>query len=389
MSIDVESEDWRGVDRFCEVYSDMHLMTQYFAANYIIARGETADRWDEIETMWESLSPMVSDDISPCVAGIAHLSRRWSKLSRWEHTQAQSLRLLRNPSSPWVDQNQFAACWPDFDAWWDAYSDSGHETAEEIVNLFEQSNNVWDDAAAPFDTDPLSSILSESSGLRGPLRPSGEVSWSRWLARLLRPSQALVTELFGMSIDRPPIRVDRETQIEKLDGTFRRPDILVFCDDHGVSIEVKLDDDNYRKTAETARLVEQKYDGMEWNHVLLLPKENKERLNSVVEPAIEPQSDGSQRIMWDEPEPIEVVYWQDVTAAIRTVLRQCEAVDDQWAANGYLFCAVAEQRLIGFQPLPIIERSIDSGDFVEAVRPIGMIDILEQQLTYLTERLNP
>ncbi|MFQ3476665.1 hypothetical protein HKK80_10475 [Halonotius sp. F2-221B] len=152
---------------------------------------------------------------------------------------------------------------------------------------------------------------------------------------------------------------------------------------------MKLNDDNYRKTAETARLVEQKYDEMEWNHVLLLPKENKERLNSVVEPPVEPRSDGSQRIMWDDPEPIEVVYWQDVTAAIRTVLRQGEAVDDQWAANGYLFCAVAEQRLIGFQPLPIIERSIDSGDFVEAVRPIGMIDILEQQLTYLTERLNP
>jgi len=389
VSIEAESEDWRGFERFWEAHSDMQFTSQHSASAYLLSRDETTNRWDGMKAMWQSQPTMVPDDVSPHVAGIQPLTRRWRELGNWEHTQAQSSRLLDDPDSLAIDQDQFAACWSDFDPWWDAYSESGHEAAVEIVELFEQSNTVWNEAAAPFDTDPLSSKLSEPSGLRGPLRPSGEVSWSRWLARLLRPSQALVTELFGMSIDHPPTRVDRETRIEKPEGTFRRPDILVFCGDHGVSIEVKLDDDNYRKTAETARLVEQKYDGRKWNHVLLLPKENKERLNSVVEPTIEPRSDGSQRIMWDDPEPIEVVYWQDVTAAIRTVLRQGEAVDDQWAANGYLFCAVAEQRLIGFQPLPIIERSIDSDDFVEAVRPIGMVDTLEQQLIYLTERLNP
>jgi len=385
--IDVEPDDWRDLDWFWDAHTDWQI-SQDSTSACLSPSGEISDSWDGIETWWQTHFPNETDEISPHVSGMQQVAKEWSEIRTFSHTQTVSSWLLSEPDSFCFDQSQFAACWSDFDPWWDAYAETGHETAIQIEDLLERSNSVWNESAAPFDTDPLSSKLSEPSGLRGPLRPSGEVSWSRWLARLLRPSQALVSELFGMSIDHPPTKVDRETRVEKPDGTFRRPDILVFCGDRGLSIEVKLDDENYRKTAETARLVEQKYDGVEWDHALLLPKEKSKRLTSIVEPEVQHQSDGSQQIMWDDPEPINVVHWQDVTAAIRTVLRQGKAVNDQWAANGYLFCAVAEQRLVGFQPLPIIERSIKSDDFAEAVRPLGMMDTLEEQLTYLTERLN-
>lgn len=40
-----------------------------------------------------------------------------------------------------------------------------------------------------------------------------------------------------------------------------------------------------------------------------------------------------------QPRPIDVLYWRDVTAAIRALLRRDDVVGVHWAASAYLFCA--------------------------------------------------
>lgn len=151
---------------------------------------------------------------------------------------------------------------------------------------------------------------------------------------------------------------------------------------------MKLDDENYRKTAETARLVERHYDDREWTHALLLPKRRKNRLDSTVESPVV-RHDGRLRIMWDDPGPIDVIHWRDVTAAIRTVLRRGDAADDHWASNAYLFCAAAEQRIANFQSRPTVERLASPSNVVDTARPIEIADTLGEQLSYLRETMEP
>ncbi|MFC7767847.1 hypothetical protein ACFQS5_03755 [Salinirubellus sp. GCM10025899] len=82
-----------------------------------------------------------------------------------------------------------------------------------------------------------------------------------------------------------------------------------------------------------------------------------------------------------------MIYWRDVTAAIRSLLRRNAVVDDHWAANAYLFCAVAEQQIMEFRPQPVIERMVALANVVDSLRPIQFAEILEKQLTYLRERV--
>ncbi|OYR50458.1 hypothetical protein DJ73_15770 [Halorubrum sp. Ea1] len=154
-------------------------------------------------------------------------------------------------------------------------------------------------------------------------------------------------------------------------------------------MEVKLGDDNYRKTPETARLVERHYDDVRWDHVLLLPKRQRDRLDTVVSPSIDERPDGTREIVWDESGPVTVLYWQDIAAAVRAVLRRGDVVDDHWAANAFLFCAAVEQQIAGFQPQPTIDRMVDPSGVVETVRPIVVSETLDEQLTYLRSRLDP
>lgn len=281
--------------------------------------------------------------------------------------------------------DQLADSWCELDSWWDTYAETGHGTAVELATVLDRSNEAWRESPTPFDTDPLASAITQD---QGPPLPSNEEDWSDWLAKLLRPSPALLAELFDLAVEQPLDEVIREDRLLKEDGGFRRPDILVFHPDRGVSFEVKIDDPNYGKTAETARLTERDYPGQEWTHTLLLPKRNIGRLRSNVKPPVETHPDEGLRIEWEVPGPISVIYWQDVTAAIRTLLRRGEAVNDRWAANAYLFCAAAEQQLMNFQPQPTVERMAKPSDVVETMQPITLADILEEQLTYLSAREN-
>lgn len=355
MTTNVEPGDWTSLDSWWKEYKESHSIAQFRD--------------------------------SPRVYGLEELAQHWQALEPWIQIYTDSALATQGSVSPEVvGLDRLANDWRELDPWWNAYSETGHETAIEIAELVRHSNEIWRDSNGPFDKDPLSADLTKDRFLRGPLQPGGELEWSQWLAQLLSPSDALVEELFDVQVDEPPSEVIREARLPKQNGGFRRADIVVRHAERAVSIEVKLGDENYGKTGETARLAEQKYDQQEWDHVLLLPKQQKQRLDAIVSPPIRFGNDGQLKIAWDEPGPITVLFWQDVAAAVRSVLRRGDVVDDHWAANAYLFCSVVEQELMGFKSQSAVEKMADPASVVNTLQPISIAYILEEQLTYLQSR---
>jgi len=354
VSTEVEPNDWTSLDSWWSAYAQVWPAARNTDSVGDLQISRAAGRWNELDTWWQT-----HDNSSPHASGI---DSSWSLHSEWL-----------------IDS------WEELDPWWEVYAKTGHETVVEIADLLEQSNEAWRQSAAPFDTDPLASPLTPD---RGPLLPSNEEGWSDWLGTLLRSSEALVVELFDVDVDGVPDEVIREDQLSKQEGGFRRPDILVFHVDRAVSIEVKLGDENYGKTAETARLAEQHYGDHGWTHFLLLPERKRGALESIVDPPVEPGCSDQLRVEWESPGPVTVIYWHDVIAAIRTLLRRGEAVDDEWAANAYLFCAAVEQQTLGFQPQPVIEEMADPGDVIKTIQPSALAGVLGEQLKYLKARQN-
>lgn len=358
MSIDVVPDDWSHVDQWWGSYVETRSIVRPTPEIQVLETEALTPAWEDLDSWW--LEQTKSAPIARSATSLNTLHKTW-----------------------------LSDTWEELDPWWDDYAETGQETAVELAALLNEANELWADSEAPFDTDPLAGDVTRDRYERGPLQPSIEPEWSRWLAQLLRPSSALISELFDVTVDRPPETVTREDRLAKTDDeAFRRPDVVVVHNERGISIEVKLGDENYRKTPETAQLVERNYDVPEWTHVLLLPESQSGSLETIVDPPVEPDGNGRLQVTWDEPGPIDVLYWRDVTAAIRTLLGRGDIVDDHWAANAYLFCAVAEQQLMNFQPQPVVERLAEPTNVVDAIQPIRMANTLEEQLTYLRERLD-
>lgn len=278
---------------------------------------------------------------------------------------------------------RLARVWPEFDAWWAVYTETGHETAIAIRDLIEASNERWATGRGPFDTDPLATDVATERSLLGPLQPADELQWSYWLAELLRVP-AFAEEIFGRTFPDEHIEVVREESYdrESTDGS-RRADIVLRQSGIGVSVEVKLFDTSYTKTAETAALVEGAAPKLEWTHSLILPKSQREALVADVDVPLETIDGGTEYLMWDEPGPIQVVYWRDISTAARSLLRDGSIENDQWNAAAFLFCGLVEQRLLNFQPLPLIQRMADAERVTDTTRPIQLGAILDEQLTHL------
>lgn len=343
--------------------------------------------WTELDPWWSAYMQTLSVGRSPPSAqtlDTTGLPDCWDDFDSWWRTYTDTSPHVRDSTRTLVTE-RLTDSWNELDPWWDGYAKTGYEKVVKIADLLDESNEAWRQSPAPFDTDPLAAAVTSDEG---PLLPSHEESWSDWLAKILRPSAALVTEIFDVPVQGSPENIVREDQLLKEEGGFRRPDLLLFHTDRGISVEVKLGDEHYEKTAETALLAEDQYD-YEWHHTLLLPKRKRSRLGTIVEPPVSSPTDDRPEIEWENPGPIAVVYWRDVTAAIRTLLCRGDVIDDHWAANAYLFCAAAEQQLLNFQPQPTIERMAQPLDVVETMHPIVLADALEEQLTYLRARENP
>lgn len=278
-----------------------------------------------------------------------------------------------------------AQVWPELDAWWAVYTETGHETSIAIHDLLVASNERWATGPGPFETDPLATDIATERSLLGPLQPADELQWSYWLAELLR-TPAFAEQVFGRAFTDDHIAVVREDSYDRkgVDGS-RRADIVLRQSGTGVSVEVKLFDTNYAKTAETAALVEDAARHLEWSHSLLLPKSQRGALVADVDVPLETTDDGTEYLDWDEPGPIQVIYWRDVVAAARRLLREGLVKNDQWNAAAYLFCGLVEQRLLNFQPLPVIRRMADAERVTDTTRPVQLGATLDEQLTYLQQ----
>ena len=115
---------------------------------------------------------------------------------------------------------------------------------------------------------------------RRPLRTNQEENWSQWLAHLLNSAPE---HFYSTLLVEPPASVPRRVRCEVGYGSDsehdRRADIVLEFPIQGVSIEVKIDDEGYSKTAETAALIENRAPSLEWSHYLLLPRYKRERLS--------------------------------------------------------------------------------------------------------------
>lgn len=309
---------------------------------------------------------------------------KWEMLDPWWTTFADRTTpngiSVRNRV---LNTARLAGVWPEFDAWWAVYTETGHETAIAIRDLIETSNERWSTGRGPFDTDPLATDVATKRSLLGPLQPTSELQWSYWLAELLRVP-AFAEQVFGRAFSDDHIKVVREDSYdrENTDGS-RRADIVLRQSGIGASIEVKLFDTNYTKTAETAALVEGAARHLEWSHSLILPKSQRGALVADVDVPIETIDGGIEYLMWDKPGPVQVIYWRDITTAARRLLRDGLIENDQWNAAAYLFCGLVEQRLLNFQPLPVIQRMADAERVTDTTRPVQLGATLDEQLTYL------
>ncbi|MFD1600491.1 hypothetical protein [Halobellus rarus] len=355
MDRDARPADWAGLDSWWATLAQPHRLTSQSDGARVVERDRVGNWWSEVDSWWQS-----SARYSGPTADTS-----WSQV---------------------FPEEQSPDPWADLDDWWELYAQTGTDAAVRLAAVLARSNTVWSASNAPFDTDPLATDVSDGATPRGPYHPSNEVAWSRWLAQLLRPAGALIATLFDIPVEGPPDEVIREARLSNPGGRPRRADLLICYGDRGISIEVKLDDENYGKTAETAALVEHHYDDREWTHVLLLPERKRNRLDAIVSPGVEQTPDGQLRIPWTDPGPVEVRYWRDITTALRTLLRAGEIVDDHWAANAYLFCAVAEQQLLNFVSHPDAKRFASPANVVEALRPHQLTDTIDRQLTYLQQQ---
>lgn len=350
-----------------------------------------ASDWTGIDPWWEAYiatEPITRSGDAACLHRAQWMTDHWQDIDPWGQAFATSAPTTQaSPSPQVIGSTERTDWWREIDPWWTTYTTTGYETATAIAELLAESTTLWEDSNAPFEVDPLTTDYTQEQTQRGPLQPSTEPAWSQWLAQLLAPSKALITELFEVSVEYPPEEVIREEWLPKQSGGSRRADIVLRHAQRGVSIEVKLDDTNYGKTPETARLLEHKHDDLAWTHFLLLPRRQRHRLERNVSPAVLTNEDGHPQVEWSDPGPIIVLYWQDVAAAIRSVLRRGAVCDNHWAANAYLFCSVLEQQLLGYKPQPVIERLADPDGIVDTLTPMSITDTLEEQLTYLQARL--
>jgi len=253
--------------------------------------------------------------------------------------------------------------------------------------VLEQINDIWAASNTRFDDDPLATNWTAHSNTRGPLRPNQEENWSQWLAHLLRGNDGvLLGELFGR-YNSVPESVEREVYLPDSDAPDRYADILVFDDNLGISIEVKKGDEHYKKTTHTAGLVEEHF-ARDWTHILLVPGYKRPALQSAFEDTIETATEDRSQIQSEQSRPVSIVFWREISEAIRRILLSERTVSPHWEASAYLFCTLIEQKLLEFNPQQEIKTIASAGDVVHTTHSLTVATgSVEKQLNYLREIL--
>src|SRR5665213_105219 len=175
-----------------------------------------------------------------------------------------------------------------------------------------------------------------------PLRRSREEDWSDWLAWLLETSQTgiLAETLFAEPMNCPSETfispaVDREMP---LDG--RRADVVITWNKkRRTHIEVKIWDESFDKTFETAKKLHATAPESEWTDFILLPGQSLAAWNEVA------KNHGP-----DDAVKVTAILWSDVVRGLRRCLwHEHESVF--WRAWAWVFCSVIEKELIGLEKI--------------------------------------
>ncbi|MDP1823899.1 MAG: hypothetical protein Q8L48_11675 [Archangium sp.] len=194
--------------------------------------------------------------------------------------------------------------------------------------LLEAEQREWNERLAGLGGDPAT---FDFSAFR-PLRLSREEDWSDWLAHLLETSKTgrLAGSLFAGG------RTSSVRREVPLAGGARRADLLLHWDEATAThLEVKVGDESFEKTFETAGHVEgENPKTLTWRHlVLILPRQVKTWK----------QTAGARTT-------IGVVTWESVAIGLRRELWE-SAETVAWRVWALTFCAAIEQTLLGLPHL--------------------------------------
>lgn len=346
--------------------------------------------WDAVDPWWDicvETQPLIGTTETTHNLDSRWWTGLWEQMKPWWDASVNAHSLVQVDSqTATLDHRWRDGEWTNLDAWWDSFNEVRQADVADLRAVLDDCNQTWDQSESPFDTDPLATDWTQHQDTRGPLRPNQEENWSQWLAHLCRSSSGpFLYELFGEQFNTPPERVQREAYLPDQDSADRYADILVHFGDRGISIEVKKNDEAYGKTTHTTELIERQHAG-EWLHVLLLPKYKEAALRAVFGDRLNFHEDGSTSLRSEHSSPITIVYWQDVSQAIRTVLRDGSESNPHFEASAYLFCALIEQKLLQLTPDPIVEQIVTSDDVIHAYRSLSIATGgIEEQINYLRE----
>lgn len=350
---------------------------------------ETGSRhWSKLDQWWDTFPETESSALTtPTVAAIDSrcVADAPPEMDSWWEAYATLGEVLDDDSGG-VDVDSMADSWTAFEPWWDAYNKARAADVSELWDIFVESDALWEQHGGPFNADPLSTGLMQQMRAGDPLNPGVEEDWSDWLAQLLQTdSGEFHCELFGEKFAAPPRQVKREAHHPEPGGVDRYADILSLHESGGISIEVKIGDKNFGKTTDTAALIEDQH-YRDWDHYLLLPENDLNAVKDSFDDEIETDGDERATIHSEGSANVTLLYWSDVSRALRTVLLDDNSQAPHWSASAYLFCAQIEQERLGFTPKQVIERLGNEANSIQPFESTSIvIDDLEPQIEYLQD----
>lgn len=317
--------------------------------------------------------------------GTIHTPSTWDSVDTWWESFVETEPVVRTAErTRWLDDRWMMGGWETMDSWWAAFSAVREADVAEVLATLERSDREWEQSDSRFDVDPLATDWTPRPDTPGPLRPNQEENWSQWLAHLLRdPPSEFLGVLFGDDVGWSPEAVRREVHFQDSIDPDRYADILVLDGEQGVSIEVKRNDEHYWKTLHTAALIEAD-DTRNWQHFLLVPKYKDRAVRQTFGENISDPDDGQPVISVAGDPPITVLYWRDISTALRSVLKSGEVRDGHWAASAYLFCTLIEQKILQLIPTTTVDQIAASDDVIHASQTLSVATGgVDEQLQYL------
>jgi hypothetical protein len=349
--------------------------------------------WNSVDTWWESFvgnEPMVRAVGTTRTLDNRWFTGEWTAVDPWWEEYAEPTSLVQvDATTTTLDSRVLDGAWNDLDPWWTAFAEVRDADVADLQGVLKRSNREWERSDSRFDLDPLATDWTPRPDTPGPLRPNQEENWSQWLAHLLRnPPDGFLAALFSDdNVNADPEAVRREVHFPDPTDSDRYADILVYDDNQSISIEVKWNDEHYWKTLHTTALIEAD-DTRTWQHFLLVPKYKQRAVRQTFGDNISDPDDGRAVISVAGYPAITILYWRDISTALRTVLMAGEVRNSHWAASAYLFCTLIEQKILQLIPATTVDQIAASDDVIHMSQTLSVATGgVDEQLQYLRRTL--